>query len=373
MIMKKILFVFGTRPEAIKLAPLIKEMEKDRKSFRVIVALTAQHRALLDQVLDFFKIKADYDLNLMKPGQSLFDITAASLRGLEKVLADSRPDLVVVQGDTTTAFAAALAAYYRQIPVAHIEAGLRTDDKYSPFPEEINRRLISQLADHNFAPTAGAARNLARAGVRRPAHVVGNTVIDALRLGLATIKQSRRDFAKDFPGLDFRKRLILVTGHRRENFGAPLEDICAALRDIARAFPDLQIVYPVHPNPQVKRTVEKSLGAIRNIRLLPPLAYPRLIWLMSRSYFIITDSGGLQEEAPFLGKPLLVTREKTERPEGVRAGTAILVGHERRKIVRAARRLLTDAAAYRRMSRAGSPYGDGTSSRKIVKILKNIK
>ncbi len=371
--MKKVLFIFGTRPEAIKLAPLIKEFKKDKKSFKVSIAVTAQHRKMLDDVLDFFQIKADYDLNLMKPGQSLFDITADGLRGLEKIITKSQPDLIVVQGDTTTAFVGALAGYYQKIKVVHIEAGLRTDDKFSPFPEEINRRLVSQLADFHFTPTINASGNLKKEGFKKSIFTVGNTVIDALKIGLEIIKKNKIDFSGDFKKIDFNKKIILVTGHRRENFGAPLKNICSALRDIAKLFPEIEIIYPVHLNPNVKKVVYKELRSVKNIYLLEPLDYSKLIWLMKKSYFVITDSGGIQEEAPFLGKPLLVTREKTERPEGIKSGTALLVGHDKQKIVKASIKLFSDKTSYLKMSKAFNPYGDGKSSERIAKILKKIK
>jgi len=298
---KKILFIFGTRPEAIKMAPVIKEFKKE-KSIDVKVCITAQHREMLDQVLNFFGIKPDYDLNLMKPNQSLFDITANSLKSLEKVLDKEKPDLIFVQGDTTTAFVGALAGFYKKMKVAHIEAGLRSHNKYSPFPEEINRVLVGHVADYHFAPTERAKENLYRENIKKNVYVVGNTVIDALFLGLNIIKKEGEEkFYKYFDFIDFSKKIILVTGHRRENFGKPFENICYALKEIAKR-EDVEIVYPVHLNPNVKKPVNEILNGVRNIHLIEPLEYPYLIWLMSKSYLVLTDSGGIQEEAPSLGK-----------------------------------------------------------------------
>lgn len=371
--MKKILFIFGTRPEAIKLAPLIKEFKKNPKKFKVYVAVTSQHKEMLEQVLVFFKIKYDFNLNIMKSNQTLFNITTDGLLGLEKIIDKIKPKIIIVQGDTTTAFIGALAGYYYKIKVAHIEAGLRTADKYSPFPEEINRRLISQLSDYHFTPTINATDNLHKEGFKKSVYNVGNTVIDALQLGLKIIKDSNINYENYFEKINFNKKIILVTGHRRENFGEPIKNICDAIIEIAKLFPEIEIIYPVHPNPNVKNIVEKKLNKIKNIHLLPPLEYPKLIWLMEKSYFIITDSGGIQEEAPFLNKPILITREKTERPEGVKAGTAILVGHNHSKIVKNSIKLLKDNNLYLKMSKSICPYGDGTSCKKITEILKKQK
>jgi len=371
--MKNILFIFGTRPEAIKMAPLIKEFTKPKYSFKVKICVTSQHREMLNQTLNFFKIKPDYDLNLMRPNQTLFEITADSLTGLGSIFDDARPDLVFVQGDTTTVLTGALASFYKKVRVAHIEAGLRSSQKYSPFPEEINRTLTSHLADYHFAPTETARKNLAREGIKKNVYVVGNTVIDALFFGLNVIKaEGEEDYRRFFRGMDFSKKIILVTGHRRENFGRPFENICAALKDIAAACADVEIVYPVHLNPNVRGTVQKLLSGINRIHLLDPLAYPHLIYLMNKSYFVLTDSGGIQEEAPSLGKPVLIMREVTERTEGISAGTAILVGTSRRKIVTESLRLLNEKKAYRKMSHAVNPYGEGKTSRKIADITKKI-
>jgi UDP-N-acetylglucosamine 2-epimerase (non-hydrolysing) len=370
--MKKILFILGTRPEAIKLAPLIKELKKNPKNYEVIVGITAQHREMLDQVLNFFEIKPDYDLNLMKSGQTLFDITTIGLHGLEKIINDSQPDLIIVQGDTTTAFIGALAAYYNKIKVAHIEAGLRSGNNYSPFPEEINRQLVSKLSDFHFASTPTAKNNLSHEGIKTNVWMVGNTVIDALHLGLKIIKKNETNFAADFPTLNFSKRIILITGHRRENFGKPLKNICEAIKSIAKNFPKIDLVYLVHPNPNVLNTVNELLKNIKNIHLLPSLDYPHIIWLMEKSYLIITDSGGIQEEAPTLGKPILVTRNVTERMEGVNAGTAKLVGDNIQKITNSVKILLNNKTTYTKMSQAINPYGNGKTSQKIVKILKTL-
>lgn len=369
--MKKILFIFGTRPEAIKMVPLITEFKNNSKYFKVIICVTGQHREMLDQVLSFFKIKPDYDLNLMKPGQTLFDITADGLRGCEKVIEKLKPDLVFVQGDTSTAFVGALAAFYKKIPVVHIEAGLRTNDKYSPFPEEINRSLISKLANYHFTPTVASSRNLKIEGITKNIFCVGNTVIDALKMGLKILDKNNVNFEDEFGGIDFSRRTILVTGHRRENFGQPLNDICVVLNQIANKFPECNLVYPVHLNPQLREVTKKMLGKTKNIFLIEPLDYPRLIWLMKKSYLIITDSGGIQEEAPFLGKPVLVTRNTTERPEGIKAGTAKLVGHNKNKIFKEVKKLLESKSNYNKMSKANNPYGKGDASEKIAKIIKN--
>lgn len=370
--MKKVLFIFGTRPEAIKLAPLIKSFKKE-KSFQTKICVTAQHREMLDQVLSFFEIKPDYDLNLMKLNQTLFDITASkALKETEKILNSYHPDLVLVQGDTTTAFLGALAGYYQKIPVAHIEAGLRSYHKYSPFPEEINRKLIDHIADYLFTPTQDAKANLKKEGIEKNVWSVGNTVIDALFSGLHIIKaQCEQKYRQDFDFLDFSKKLILVTVHRRENFGRPLKNICFALKKIASRFDNIQIVYPVHLNPNIKQTVFGLLGRTKNIHLIKPLDYPRLIWLMKQSYLILTDSGGIQEEAPSLAKPVLVLREVTERTEGLKAGTAKLVGTDKQRIIKETTILLTNKTRYQTMAKTKNPYGDGKSSQRIIKILKS--
>ncbi len=369
--MKRLLFIFGTRPEAIKLAPVIQAFRGLPDRFVTRVCVTAQHREMLDQVLDFFNIAPDYDLNLMRPNQSLYDITAAAIKGLERVLDDYPADLVFVQGDTTTSFVGALAAYYRQIKVAHVEAGLRSHNKLAPYPEETNRVLTGHLTDYHFAPTENARRNLQREGISTNVWVVGNTVIDALLAGVAILEKRRSDFSSEFDGIDFSKRIVLVTGHRRESFGEPFRQICLALKQIAVDH-DVQIVYPVHLNPNVHAPVFQMLHGQKNVHLMEPLDYPRLIWLMNRSYLVLTDSGGIQEEAPSLGKPVLVMREVTERTEGIDAGTARLVGMDRRTIVEQAGRLLTDEAEYRRMAQAANPYGDGKSSARIVEIIQSL-
>ena len=367
--MKKVLFVYGTRPEAIKMAPLVKMVGKSL-SLTPIVCLTGQHRTMLDQVNDFFGIEGDYDLDVMSPDQTLVDVTTKLLAGVAGVVRQSTPDLVVVQGDTSTAFAGALAAYYEKVKVAHLEAGLRSWCKSSPFPEEVNRSLISRIADLHFAPTEGARENLAKESITEDVHVVGNTVIDALFLGLQIIKESREHSLETwFDSLHLAGRIILVTGHRRESFGAPFEQICTALARIASTHDDCTIVYPVHLNPHVREPVFRLLGHVRNIRLLDPLDYPSLIWLLSKSSLVLTDSGGIQEEAPSLGKPVLVMRDVTERMEGVAAGTARLVGTNAETIIREASRLLDDRSAYDGMARAINPYGDGTSCLRIVRIM----
>ncbi len=366
---QKVLFVFGTRPEAIKMAPLVRAM-KDRGRFAVKVCVTAQHREMLDQVLAFFRIVPDHDLNLMKQGQTLFDITSQSLAGLAPVLEAERPDLIMVQGDTTSAFVGALAGFYAQVPVAHVEAGLRSGNKLSPYPEEMNRILAGHLADYHFAPTEQAARNLRGEGITSRVWVVGNSVIDALHLGLALIKDDGETlYRNQFPFLNDSLRLVLVTGHRRESFGKPFEDFCLALKELVDRFPNIEIVYPVHLNPNVREPVHRIMPGQKRIHLIEPLSYPALLWVMNRSYLVITDSGGIQEEAPSLGKPVLVTREVTERIEGIQAGTARLVGTARERILDSASILLNDRGEYERMARAVNPYGDGKTSQRIIELL----
>ena len=368
--MKKILFIFGTRPEAIKMAPLIKEFQKEEE-FETKVCVTAQHRQMLDQVLKFFNINPDYDLNLMKSNQSLFDITADILKNLELILEKEKPDIIFVQGDTTTAFVGALAGFYKKIKVAHIEAGLRSYNKYSPFPEEINRILVGHLADYHFAPTERAKENLFKENIKENVYVVGNTVIDALFLGLDIIKKEGEEkYYKYFDFIDFSKKIILVTGHRRESFGKPLKNICYALKEISNSFSDVEIVYPVHLNPNVRESVNRILRNQERIHLIEPLEYQYLIWLMNKSYLVLTDSGGIQEEAPSLGKPVLVMREVTERVEGIEAGIAKLVGTRKEMIVKEVKTLLENKEKYNKMSKAINPYGDGTASKAILKILK---
>lgn len=368
--MKKILFLFGTRPEAIKMAPLVKTFCLD-SNFIVKVGVTAQHREMLDQVLDFFKINVDYDLNIMKPNQSLHELTSSLiLKITEDILSKEDFDYVFVQGDTTTVLAGALASFYKKIKVIHIEAGLRSHDIYSPFPEEINRILTSKIAHIHFCPTQTAAENLQREDIKNNVFVVGNTVIDALLLGLDEIKNSsENNLINKYSDIDFDKKIMLVTCHRRENFGEPFEEICNALLEISDLFREtIQIVYPVHLNPNIMKIAHAKLTR-ENIKLISPLDYPDLIWMMNRSNIILTDSGGIQEEAPSLGKPVLVLREITERMEGVDAGTAILVGSDKEKIKSETIKLLTDDSYYLKISKANNPYGDGTTSKKIKAIL----
>jgi UDP-N-acetylglucosamine 2-epimerase (non-hydrolysing) len=367
--MKTILFIIGTRPEAIKLAPVIRA-SKQNGSLRTIVCLTGQHRQMVDQVLSFFEIVADHDLGLMKEGQTLFDITADAFKNLAPVFDEVHPDITVVQGDTTTVFVGALASFYKKVPVAHVEAGLRSGNRHSPFPEEVNRLLTTQIADVHFAPTETARRNLEKENIRANIHVVGNTVIDALLLGLDIVR-SRGDgaFLNAFTGIDLSKKILLVTGHRRESLGSSFENMCLAIKDVALRHRDVEIVYPVHLNPAVRETVQKVISGIENIHLLEPLDYPHLIWLLNRSHLVLTDSGGIQEEAPSLGKPVLVMREVTERTEGIDAGTALLVGTSRERIAYEVTRLFGDQTAYARMARSANPYGDGHATDRILDIL----
>ena len=372
----KTLCVFGTRPEAIKIAPLALALAADER-FDAQVCVTGQHREMLDQVLDLFGLKPDYDLNIMKPGQDLSDVTTAILQGMKAVFSEFRPDIVLVHGDTATTFATTLAAYYHQIPVAHVEAGLRTGNLYSPWPEEANRKLTGALAALHFAPTNTSRQNLLNEGVDSAAiHVTGNTVIDALLEVVAkldTTESLQRQFKEQFAFLPDDKRIILVTGHRRESFGDGFERICQALVDTAKAFPDVEIVYPVHLNPNVREPVNRLLAGVDNIHLIEPLDYLPFVYLMNRAYLILTDSGGIQEEAPSLGKPVLVMRDTTERPEAVEAGTVKLVGTEVDAISSNIHSLLTDTHAYQRMSFAHNPYGDGKACARIIETLINIR
>ena len=371
----KVLSVFGTRPEAIKMAPVVERL-KQTKGIQSYVCVTAQHRQMLDQVLDLFKIRPDYDLNLMRPGQDLTDITTGVLTGLRPILKKLNPDLILAQGDTTTVFASALAAFYEKIPMGHVEAGLRTGNIFAPWPEEMNRMLAGTIADIHFAPTTQAKTNLLREGISpKRIFVTGNTVIDALLEITERFKKNPKlslEMEKKFPYLDPSGKLILVTGHRRENFGAGFENICRAIAKISER-PDVQIVYPVHLNPNVQGPVKRILGNRKRVHLIEPLDYLPFVFLMGRSYLILTDSGGVQEEAPSLGKPVLVMRDTTERPEAVKAGTVLLVGTDDKKIVGEAGKLLDNSKHYRKMTRAHNPYGDGRAAERIVRIIKNVK
>lgn len=365
--MIKVMTVFGTRPEAIKMAPVVLELQKHADRIQTIVAVTAQHRQMLDQVLDLFQITPDYDLDIMSQGQTLYDITTKSLMGLKDVLAKEKPDLVLVHGDTTTTFAGALASYYQQVPVGHVEAGLRTGDIYSPFPEEMNRKLTGAIAAIHFAPTATAKANLLKENVN-PSHiyVTGNTVIDALMTTVA----GDYDFGDDLKDVDFHNhRVILLTTHRRENLGEPMRHIYKALRRIIEEIPDTEIVFPVHRNPLVRKVVEEELAGVDRIHLIDPIEYEPFANLMSLSSLVLTDSGGIQEEAPSLGKPVLVLRNTTERPEAVEAGTVRLIGTDKDVVYAETKRLLTDQAAYDAMSNAVNPYGDGKASQRIVQAI----
>ncbi|HDS1820470.1 TPA: UDP-N-acetylglucosamine 2-epimerase (non-hydrolyzing) [Pseudomonas putida] len=370
----KTLIVFGTRPEAIKMAPLALNLAQDDR-FESRVCVTGQHRQMLDQVLELFEITPDYDLNIMKPGQDLTDVTTAILQGLKPVLAEFKPDVVLVHGDTATTLATSLAAYYQQIPIAHVEAGLRTNNLYSPWPEEGNRRLTGTLAALHFAPTSTSRDNLLKEGTDAATiYTTGNTVIDALLEVVRKLESPalKSHFEKQFEFLDASRRMVLVTGHRRENFGDGFERICQALVQTARQFPDVDVVYPVHLNPNVREPVNRLLAGVDNIHLIEPLDYLPFVYLMSRSYLILTDSGGIQEEAPALGKPVLVMRDTTERPEAVAAGTVKLVGTDVDSIKEHLVQLLTDDATYREMSVAHNPYGDGKACARILDALSDF-
>ncbi|MEO6631152.1 MAG: UDP-N-acetylglucosamine 2-epimerase (non-hydrolyzing) [Mucilaginibacter sp.] len=368
--MKKYLIVFGTRPEAIKMAPLVIALKNSPENYLVKVCVTAQHRHMLDQVLDFFEIKPDYDLNLMKPSQNLYQLTADVITGMKPVYEDFKPDYVFIHGDTTTSTSAALAAFYAGIKICHVEAGLRTFNKYSPFPEEVNRQISTRLTDLHFAPTTNAKENLLSENVNeKMISVTGNTVIDALlwaRKKLEHYEDQEIVFLKSI--IDPHKKLIVVTGHRRENFGEGFINICQAIRETSQ-WHDVQIIYPVHLNPNVQGPVYEILSDNSNIKLIEPLSYPAFVYLMSMSYLILTDSGGVQEEAPSLGKPVLVMRETTERPEAIAAGTVKLVGTNRLTIVNSVKLLLESEAEYKRMSIAGNPYGDGSACKNILDFL----
>lgn len=382
--MKKIMMVFGTRPEAIKMAPLIKELQKYPDAFETVVCVTGQHREMLDQVLEIFDIHPDYDLNIMKPGQDLYDITARVLTGMRDVLKTCRPDVVLVHGDTTTSAAAALAAYYQQIPVGHVEAGLRTHNIYSPWPEEINRQITSRIAEYNFAPTPLSRQNLLSEGVRDESiKVTGNTVIDALYWVVDKIRKENdlnmeladklRVSGYDTKRLSGNRRLVLVTGHRRENFGDGFISMCSAIKTLAQKYSDVDFVYPMHLNPNVRKPIREVFGddlsSLGNMFFIEPLEYLSFVYLMDKSDVVLTDSGGVQEEAPGLGKPVLVMRDTTERPEALEAGTVKLVGTDYDTIVNEVSLLLDDKETYDRMSNAVNPYGDGLACSRIVKEL----
>lgn len=414
--MKKVMLVFGTRPEAIKMAPLVKEFQKNAEQFETIVCVTAQHREMLDQVLDLFEITPDYDLNLMKQGQDLYDVTSRVLLGMRDVLSETRPDLVLVHGDTTTSTSAALAAFYQQIPIGHVEAGLRTHNLYSPWPEEANRQLTGRLATYHFAPTETSKKNLLKEGVsENRIFVTGNTVIDALYMVLDQIKE-RSDLKvqveskllasglrketvefymmKEFSptsvsvidnqivsrGYDLTdsRKLVLITGHRRENFGEGFFNICNAIKELAERHPDVDFIYPMHLNPNVRKPIQEVFGATENgqlstdnVHFVEPLEYLPFVYLMSQSYLVLTDSGGIQEEAPGLGKPVLVMRDTTERPEAVNAGTVKLVGTDKSVIVSEVANLLCDVSSYDAMAKAVNPYGDGKSCSRLIKFVNN--
>ncbi len=364
----KVMTVFGTRPEAIKMAPVVLELNKYPEFIEPIVAVTAQHREMLDQVLNLFNIVPNYDLDIMSQGQTLFDITCRAMQGLNEVLTKEKPDIVLVHGDTTTTFAGALAAYYHQTTVGHVEAGLRTHNKYSPFPEEMNRKLTGSLTDMHFAPTITAQDNLLKeAIVKEATFVTGNTVIDAL---LKTVDKEYQFANEMLQNIDYKnKRIILVTTHRRENIGEPMRHVYQALRQLVTEFEDVEIVFPVHKNPLVRQVVDSELGGIDRVRLIDPLDYEPFANLLARSYLVLTDSGGVQEEAPALGKPVLVLRDTTERPEAVEAGTVKLIGTDKDRVYKEAHLLLADSSEYDRMATACNPYGDGQAARRIVENI----
>lgn len=386
--MKKILLIFGTRPEAIKMAPLIKELKHYPKDFETIVCVTAQHREMLDQVLTLFEIKPDYDLNIMKDGQDLYDITARVILGLRKILSEVNPDLVLVHGDTTTSTASALAAFYQKIPVGHVEAGLRTYDIYSPWPEEMNRQITSRIATYNFSPTTLSKENLLKESVEAERIIItGNTVIDALHLVLKQIEQdetfqkrlistfSQNDISesKVRQWITSERKLVLITGHRRENFGIGFSNICQAIRELAIKYPTVDLLYPMHMNPNVRKPISEVFGEenLQNVIFIEPLEYLPFVYLMSKCYLVLTDSGGIQEEAPGIGKPVLVMRDTTERPEGLEAGTVKLVGTNRDTIIMEVSLLIDSDKEYLKMSEASNPYGDGSASKRIVDYLKD--
>ena len=379
--MKKILLVFGTRPEAIKMAPLVKKLQEMPEAFQTIVCVTGQHREMLDQVLRLFEITPEYDLNIMKPNQDLYDITSRILLGMRDVLKEVQPDIVLVHGDTTTSMAAALAAFYQQIPVGHVEAGLRTSNIYSPWPEEMNRLITGRITTHHFSPTPLARENLLREHVdEKQIIVTGNTVIDALQMVVGKLREDTTlagevanricEMGYDVTRLNGSKRMVLITGHRRENFGEGFLNICHAIKHLAEQYPDVDFVYPMHLNPNVRKPVLEILGeGAENVFLIEPLDYLPFVYMMQHSTLILTDSGGVQEEAPGLGKPVLVMRDTTERPEAVEAGTVLLVGTNREKIEQGVSQLLDDSDMYRRMSEAVNPYGDGLACERIIEYL----
>jgi len=363
----KVMTIFGTRPEAIKMAPLVKALEKDEE-IESIVCVTAQHRQMLDQVLKIFKIIPNYDLNIMQERQTLAHITSKVLQGLIDIINDAKPDIILVHGDTTTTFAGALAGFYSKVKVGHVEAGLRTYDKYSPFPEEMNRRLTGNLADIHFCPTASNKENLLKESTPEDAiYITGNTVIDALK---TTVSDSYEFVNPVLKEINFNKKVILVTAHRRENLGEPLENICHAIKQITEKYSDVRIVYPVHLNPAVSNTVKSILGNVKNVHLIEPLNVQELHNLMDRAYLVMTDSGGLQEEAPALGKPVLVLRNETERPEAVKAGTVKIAGTDTETIVNMVSELIENNEAYEQMNKAANPYGDGKASQRIIQAIK---
>lgn len=376
--MKKVLLVFGTRPEAIKMAPLVLAFQKHSQDIEVKVCVTGQHREMLDQVLDIFDIVPDFDLNIMKVKQDLYDITSNILLGMKEVLIEYQPDVLFVHGDTTTTLTAALSAFYQKIPVAHVEAGLRTGDIYSPWPEEANRKLTSQITKFHFAPTKTSKDNLLKENVNKDdIYVTGNTVIDALFWVLEKIEKDKglksaliKAITSSFSAFESEGRFVLITGHRRENFGQGFLDICSAIKTLAEEHPDVNFVYPVHLNPNVQEPVLELLSDIKNIYLIAPLDYEPFVYLMSKTYLILTDSGGIQEEAPSLGKPVLVMRNTTERPEAIKAGTVKMVGTDPITIINEVNILLKDRSVYERMSQAHNPYGDGKACEKIVNLIK---
>ena len=363
----KVMTIFGTRPEAIKMAPLVKELEK-REEIESIVCVTAQHRQMLDQVLEIFEIKPDFDLNIMKDRQTLLSITTRGLEGLDEVMKEAKPDIVLVHGDTSTTFVGSLAAFYNQIPVGHVEAGLRTYDKYSPFPEEVNRRLTGVIADMHFAPTIRNRENLLKENVSDDTiYITGNTVIDALKTTVSSDYKFKDKTLAEMPWDE--KRVIVMTAHRRENLGKPLENICTAVKRIVEEFSDVEVVYPVHMNPAVREVANKVLGNIERVKLIEPVNADELHNAISRSFMVMTDSGGLQEEAPSLGKPVLVMRTETERPEAVESGTVRIAGVDEENIYAMAKQLLTDKDEYSKMAKAVNPYGDGYASQRIVDVI----